>query len=168
MPSPQIPIEVYYEWIGRISSLWSWLENTVDETIWQLASVDDDPGACITAQLSGIRPRLNALRALVWLRGKDKELNGEIKAFETKAISAGARRNRSVHDAVLHMNPDTEEARVVRWRMIAEGRLHMNVNDADIKDYRKAALEIADVFTEYQNLERKIFSKFPTYSRRPR
>jgi len=167
-PSSDFPIELYYEWIGRIASLWSLLENTIDETIWQLADVKDEPGACLTAQLAGIRPRLIVLEALVQLRGEDKDFIKQIASFTQKAQTTSERRNRAIHDAVLYIEPDSERREVARWRIIAQRKLDMGTVKPDLDWYRKVALEIGTLFEEYQTVEAKIFAKFPAYSRRPR
>ena len=50
-----------FAYIGRISVEWANLEALIDETIWRACRISPNIGACLTAQLIGPAPRLNAL-----------------------------------------------------------------------------------------------------------
>lgn len=86
-----------YNLIGRVSSEWAHLEHTLDQIIWQLAGLKPSAGACMTAQLMGVWPRVLSITALLKLHGIDN-LNSRIKKFENDCRQPSNRRNRIIHD----------------------------------------------------------------------
>jgi hypothetical protein len=50
-----------YTLIGNVASEWSHLEHTLDLIIWDLAHIDAEKGACVTAQIIGATPRFRAI-----------------------------------------------------------------------------------------------------------
>ena len=75
--------------IGRVAMIWSQFEFFLSETIWELANVDRNVGACITAQMIGPNPRFKALVALMHFRGANQDLIGEMNSLSGKAQSLG-------------------------------------------------------------------------------
>ncbi len=61
-----IPLEILGA-IGGVASQWALLEHYIDRTIWVLAGLDWEKGACLTAQLAHIGRRLDAVISLVRL-----------------------------------------------------------------------------------------------------
>jgi hypothetical protein len=55
--------------LGHAVAAWAALEFAIGEAIWELANVEREAGACVTAQLVGPGPRVRALVALLELRG---------------------------------------------------------------------------------------------------
>jgi hypothetical protein len=49
-PPPEHPI---YSLIGQVAASWAHIDHLLDIMIWQLADVDAQAGACITAQIGG-------------------------------------------------------------------------------------------------------------------
>jgi hypothetical protein len=88
----------HYAAIAMVAANWAMLERLVDTTIWRLAEVQDEPGACITAQIPNIARRLDAMMALVKLRGASDRLVAKINKFIKQTHSLATKRNRVVHD----------------------------------------------------------------------
>lgn len=61
------------EAIGYVATGWARLEHNINLAIWRLAAVEDADGACITAQIPSIVPRMRALIALVHRNGGTPE-----------------------------------------------------------------------------------------------
>jgi hypothetical protein len=101
---PQPPKEhPIYNHIGRISAAWSHVDHLLDILIWQLADVDAQAGACITAQISGTFGRFRAVIALLQYHQQrtNKPLATLIKrATELSGKSNGPAegRHRAIHD----------------------------------------------------------------------
>jgi hypothetical protein len=59
LPLVQIPPDDHpvYTLIGKVASKWSHLEHTLDLIIWDLAGIEPEKGACITAQMMGAANR---------------------------------------------------------------------------------------------------------------
>src|SRR3954467_10829696 len=60
--------------LGRVAAMWADFEFLINESIWELANVERQVGACITAQLIGPAPRFRTLIALAHLRDANDAL----------------------------------------------------------------------------------------------
>jgi hypothetical protein len=89
----------HYMAIGKVASNWAALELLVSNALWQLAKIDDEPGACLTAQIGNIGRMLDALTALVRLRGGSEKSLSKIAGFAEKTFGLSTKRNRIVHAA---------------------------------------------------------------------
>ncbi len=98
-----------YAYVGSITSLWALLERAIDTQCWRLAGVDDDVGACFTAQLPSARAKMLTLEALAKHKGADANLLKSLKRFrDTEIQTIGEKRNRAVHDPIYIRNNETE------------------------------------------------------------
>lgn len=99
-PPPDNPI---YPLVGQIASNWSHVEHTLDILIWELAKVEPEAGACVTAQMMGAYSRFKAVIALLTLyqRRTNRNLKSLIDTateLSQKANVPSEKRNRAVHD----------------------------------------------------------------------
>lgn len=84
--------------VGHIAALWAKFEYELNLMIWHLGNVDIEVGACLTAQVLSPSNRMNALIALVRLRGGNQDLLSAFNKFYADADALARRRNRVVHD----------------------------------------------------------------------
>jgi hypothetical protein len=100
-PTPLPPDHQVYTLVGRVASEWSRFEHTLDLIICDLANIEPEKGACITAQIMGPAPRLRAI--ITQLNQINTEASSELtKAFrELMHVSQDTAedRNRLIHDA---------------------------------------------------------------------
>jgi hypothetical protein len=68
--------------IGRVARGWGHLEHMVDLILWDVASIPHQFGACITAQMGSIHPKLRALGALLVLQKADVKLVKKVESFQ--------------------------------------------------------------------------------------
>jgi hypothetical protein len=99
-PPAEHPI---YSLVGQVAANWAHIDHLLDILIWQLADVDAQAGACITAQIGGTYGRFKAVIALLTFHQQrtNKSLKALIdKATELsqKANAPGEGRHRTVHD----------------------------------------------------------------------
>lgn len=99
-PPPEHPI---YSLIGQVSSSWAHIDHLLDILIWQLADVDAQAGACITAQIAGTYGRFMAVIALLTFHQQRtnknlKKLIDKATELSQKANISGETRHRTVHD----------------------------------------------------------------------
>ena len=91
-----------YSLVGRVSSEWAHLEHTLDQIIWNLASLDAPQGACITGQFMSIWPRYNAIRALLVQREERDPAFAKFLKYLKKlggdTQKPSEDRNRIIHD----------------------------------------------------------------------
>jgi hypothetical protein len=102
--------------IGRLARSWAHLEHVLDVMLWELADVEEQFGACITAQFGSAHPKLKAIAALVRLRGGSGGLCKAIARFHSSLHELGEQRARAVHDPRF-VSERTGE--VVRWQITA-------------------------------------------------
>lgn len=130
--------------VGRIACEWSHLEWMLDRVIFELASIDQRMGACITGQMMGVWPRLSAIEALAVARQEQTEHFGEIRTL-TKKLAKDCRpvsekRNRIVHDPwYVEANSNASG----RYRSAARSeKFQYGIKDEDDQDLQRTLLEI--------------------------
>jgi hypothetical protein len=94
-PPPHHPI---HNLVGRVAADWSLVEHTLDLIIWQLARLDDETGACLTAQISGVYGRIPTIVSLSLRRGLGDSILKQIKDLYGPLQFCQNHRNRIVHD----------------------------------------------------------------------
>jgi hypothetical protein len=88
----------FYAFIDRISSEWVHLERALDTIIWELALIERELGPCITGQLNGYWPRINAIMSLATAKAIDKALVREFELFGKSISKLAKKRDRLVHE----------------------------------------------------------------------
>src|SRR5262249_26807541 len=107
--APVIPVQrppsdnPIYSLVGQIASDWAYVEHMLDIVIWELAEIEPERGACITAQMMGTYSRFKAIIALLMLRQRltQKDLSRFINKatdLSNRANGPGEKRNRATHD----------------------------------------------------------------------
>ena len=120
-PTEYIPIpDDHYAALGRVADAWADLEFEIDQLIWQLLQVPQALGACVTAQMISIHPRLRALRALVRLYEISEPIQKTLGGFAGEAHALAEKRNRTIHDKRLMWAKSRE---VVRFQVTADTKL---------------------------------------------
>lgn len=89
----------HYALIGEVTHLWSMLEFNIDLALWHLMDVEQQLGACVTAQFHSIHPRSKALIALLQLRRANEQSVKDVQRFMGTLNGLSEKRNRVVHDA---------------------------------------------------------------------
>jgi hypothetical protein len=108
MPSVTLEKTIpHYTAVGRVASKWAQLELHIQELIWGLAGLDAMRGTCITSQIGNSGRLMDALMALLDLKGATKKQRKPIHEF-CKAVQDKQRmRNRIVHEPwYFHFNDD--------------------------------------------------------------
>ena len=89
----------YLKAIGTVCMVWADLDFNIHEAIWELANVENNVGACITAQIVPPLSRFRALIALVHFRGGDEKLVKALNKLSLTVDGLARQRNRIVHDS---------------------------------------------------------------------
>jgi hypothetical protein len=100
----------HYSAIGQVAANWAFLEIVIDSWLWAL--IDRPPllGVCLTAQMLGSRPRVDAFIALVRQLGARKNWNDDLEALAKDIVGLSEQRNRAVHD-IWDMREPTQPIR---------------------------------------------------------
>jgi hypothetical protein len=97
----------HYAAIGRVASKWAQLEHHIQELIWGLTGLDAMTGTCITSQIGSSGRLMDALMALLKLKGATKKQRKPIHEFCEAVKDKQRMRNRIVHDPwYFHFNDD--------------------------------------------------------------
>jgi hypothetical protein len=83
----------FYATVERVTAEWTHLEHALDMIICELAVVDRQLGFCITGQLSGHWPRINAITALASAKSLNKGITRELELLGTRLSKLERKRN---------------------------------------------------------------------------
>lgn len=128
--------------IGRVASAWSQFEYLLDASIWNLAKVDANAGACITSQLFGPARRLDAIVALAALNKTDDSTISKLNKLAKRALDLADKRNRAVHDTWAIVDGDLARLHVSARRRLKHHR---------IPETRKALITLHNQIVELTN-----------------
>lgn len=145
--------------IGRIVNVWAALEFEIDRTTWRLAVVPNMVGACMTAQMLSIQPKMRALIALAELRGLGRETIAKLNRFNSKDIGGLQEgRNRAVHDTrVIHAHSG-----VNRLQVTAQGTLVFGFNPEPVAELHITRKKIEAVLRKFQGMRDNLIAELAT------
>ena len=143
--------------IGRVARSWAHLEYLIDLTIWDSAAVEQQFGACITAQIISANYKLSALIALARLRECGEQLLKDLDRFQAGLFPTLEKRNRMVHDPRF-VRQQTGET--VRWQTTAKPKeIHFGPKPETASDVLAVADEIAAQIRRFQGLRARILNE---------
>lgn len=145
-----------YSLVGRVCSEWAHLEHILDETIWDLAEINPERGACITAQLMGHRPRCLTIIALTTHLTLGKNTIGKIEAFMNKLSNLAEDRNRIVHDPWYQY---TGTDKTGQFRSMDRRELEFGIKQIDLAMIETTISAIQDMAQNYMQLKNQIFAE---------
>lgn len=122
--------------IGLVAITWADFELAVDRCIWVLLKVDQQIGACVTAQMNSMFNRMNAMTSLAQERGASDPLRKKLSVLAGKLGSLSEERNRVVHDARFWM---VERKKIGRFQATAKANLKFDVQTETISSLYEIA-----------------------------
>jgi len=139
-------MNAHYAAVGELASVWASFEHRIQWAVWNLASLDNLTGACITAQIGNSGRMIDAVIALLRLRGAPEAFIKPLLAFAEKVSRKQRRRNRIVHDPWSFRLPHGEaycfELSAHR-EVISAAFPHSTI---DVKDFTKEVIALVDEF----------------------
>ena len=164
---PESDLTDYCTGIGRISMAWAFFELHVNLTIWELANVSQQRGACITSHIGSPGARFRALIALVQLRGGTEAHYRALNKLSGTADALGRQRNRFVHDPSFRKpKEDGTPGDFYRFEVTADRTLSFGMQRTDLREMQKLEDEINTLTKKYKETARAILAELPTFSRR--
>jgi hypothetical protein len=148
--------------LGYVVATWATLEFEINKAIWELSNVAQHVGACVTAQIVPIVPRLRSYAALADLRKTPKAILAEINQFSTKADGLARRRARFVHDTWT-VKEDTGE--INRLHITADKKLEFGFKPVDLTEMTKLYNDISREFANFQELHKRVLASAPPFDR---
>lgn len=125
--------------VGLVASGWAMIEFQINQCIWMLAKLNPVAGACITAQIISMAPRLDCLLALMKLRSIDHNLIGRVEKFKQNIYGTQEKRNRMVHDPFVY-NRMTRKAGKIE--ITAKGTPVFRVKEVSLSEVNELHKEI--------------------------
>jgi hypothetical protein len=144
----------FYGVVGNVASDWALLEYLVNKCIWRAALVDDQLGACITAQIFSFQSRLEALSLLLRARQASVETLGEINKFISDARHVTDLRNRAVHDC---MGIEGDEHK--QLQITAKGKLVFDMRTVILPQIEKDRDEIDRYIDRFINFSNRVIGE---------
>ncbi len=139
--------------IGSVASIWAELEHEINRAIWALTSMSDGDGACVTAQILAILPRMRALIALAHRSGSGEELLKDLNKFSGVVEGLGRRRNRIIHDPWF---VKTDESEFGRLEITADRRLVFEIRPESPAEVLEVSDEILNAIDAFSKLRQRI------------
>jgi hypothetical protein len=148
----------HYRAIGLVAASWAYLESVVDTWVWHFAGVKPEIGVCLTGQMIGPRPRLDAFIALVRHGGARTRWNNPLETLANDATALGEQRNRAVHDMWDLREP------TIPTRREATARMKVRLLDVHVptKDLIALAEKIYKLSERVDDIASAIFSELHT------
>jgi hypothetical protein len=141
--------ERLYATVGKIASNWAAFEAILHNSLWVLAKVEDEAGACLTAQIPNVSRALDAFAALVRLRGGSDALITRIRIFTEKTHGLSSRRNRAIHSP---WNRDWETGKASRLVITAQKKLVFGPEEVDLAHMSKLVDDTHDHVQTFEKI----------------
>jgi hypothetical protein len=152
----------YFFALGDMAVRWSLFEFGINDAIWELANVSRMAGTCMTSQLIGPGPRFRCLVALLHLRETPQELIDEINSISGQADKLGRRRNRYLHDPMVHHRVDKT---VYRIETTADRTLKHEIVPIEIDELDKLTEAIDQLRSSFLQVIGRIVDETPPWPR---
>lgn len=139
----------HYAYIGKVAVEWATLEAAIDVQIWRLCGAPHNLIACLTAQMVGPTPRLQALVAICSEKPLDPKTIDDLEEFKKYAGGVAEQRNRVVHDSWRVISNELTGRRTIKRTVTAKGRLKMEDEEISVAEFERLIFKIRrlnDVF----------------------
>jgi hypothetical protein len=140
--------------IGKVATGWSRIEHDLAVTIWRLAGLTNEVGACLTAQIPNSARLLDALISLARLKGIDESMISKMIKFAERTYPLQERRNRVVHDVWTFDPPFVSS----RWSVQAKRKLSLEPVEVPTAELEELVAAILNHGTALGNITRSIYA----------
>jgi hypothetical protein len=138
---------IHYASVGKVAAIWAGLEHLMQMAIWRLARVDNLTGVCITAQIGNSGRLLDAITALLRLRGATDIALKPLLTFSEKVGRRQRKRNRIVHDEwVFRLDGQPSRFEVSANRLAVYDIIPHSTDE--VEDFVKQIIALCDEFNE--------------------
>ncbi len=146
--------------IAYVISGWGMFEFQLDEAIWDLAGVEPEYGACLTAQFTTAVARFNALTSLARLTGKTESVIKKVNKFSVRALALGDKRNRIAHDPCFTAYTSKKQYRLQKT---SRGRLEFDYKAINTEELKVLAESIANLTKDFREFFSESLASWAEY-----
>ena len=151
--------------IGLVSSGWSMFEFQMNTCIWTLAGVNPVSGACITAQIFSINPRIDCLLSLMALREVDSKWIKRTNSFKQLAITTQEKRNRLIHDPIIY---DLHSRQAGQIEITAKAKPVFRIKTLSLEDVVRVRRDVLHVLDQFGDIAEGVLATRDTWPEIPR
>ncbi len=144
----------YYTSIGMVASEWSYLEMSLEMSIWTLSELKPKYGNVITTNLN-IGTLLKILDALIHDRFPDSDVESEFREFKGRINDMNQRRSKFVHARWVYKDGDSD---AVLMNFKSGKRLKLQHEYFSSEQIEETATEIKNLRMEYGYFNQKYFA----------
>jgi hypothetical protein len=145
----------HYAAIGLVAARWAYFEAVVDTWISAFIRRPPEVTVCLTAQMIGPRPRLDAFIALARFLGAEEKRIKVLTKLAEKARGLGEFRNRAVHDVWDLSQPTTPR----RLEATAQKMLRLLKVHEPTNELLGLAAKIDQLTSRFDDLASTIFTE---------
>lgn len=143
--------------IARAISAWARLEYEIDEMIWELARLEPEIGACLTAQFQNVSTRFHALISLARLQNVSEHHITMLNRFAGKANDLATERNRIVHDPWVFGH---KTKKLYRLQKTARAKLDYSYKLVTEVELNALEARVVSTMDQFLDLRREILTAF--------
>jgi len=155
--------DAHYAAIGKVSDAWADLEFEIDRLIWRLMQTPQQFGACVTAQLTSIHPRMNALRALVGLWNLSASSQKKLSTWHGEVAAMADTRNRLIHDK-RYISYHSDD--IIRFQITAKTKMKFEPLVELIDDLERFRLSIVKKIIEFHQIDELITHELTSFPKK--
>jgi hypothetical protein len=164
--SEHIPIpDEHYAAMGKVADSWADLEFEIDQLIWEFLQTAQALGACVTAQMISVHPRMNALIALAKLWEISAAHLDDLGRFYGKIGPLADKRNRLIHDKRFI---ELTKKQVVRFEVSAKSRSKFEPVPETIGSLTNFAREVTAMQLEFLLIKQRVLTELSASQDKPR
>ena len=158
-------IDVYHAAaVLQAISAYARLEYEIDELIWQLAAVEPEIGACLTAQYIAISPRMDALISLAHAQHVSTLHIHKLNKFKETVGGLAMKRHRLVHDPWSYAH---RLKKLYRLEKTAKAKLVHDYKPVTEEELKAIEAEIKRETDRFRELRSEILHAFWSSPYRP-
>lgn len=148
----------HYTAIGRVAANSAALEALISSSIWRFGKMDDEPGACTTAQIYSADGKLKALISILRWRGITDRSMKKLNAFAGNLVGVMELRNCVVHDPWVgeFEKGAPNDPKPLRLQITAQKTLVFGYKPMSTDDVNHVAELLGDKIAEFDTLIREV------------
>jgi hypothetical protein len=139
-----------YTYVGKIAIEWANLEAAIDWEIWTLCG-HPNLIACLTAQMIGPSPRLQALIAICAEKKLELKTLENLEEFKRHAQGVADQRNRFVHDSWHVIASELTGRKTFKKEVTARGRLKIASEEITPEQFERIIFKIRRLTDIFEN-----------------
>lgn len=140
-------------------SEWARFEYAIDKLIWELARLEEEQGACLTAQFSNATARLEALISLARVQGISAKNLMKLNGIKAEMHGLRDQRNRFVHDPWFLGHPSQQHYRL---ELTAKGKLVHAYKPVSEDEARAVCSNIEALNNRFSEIRSAVLEEFYT------